>query len=199
MHSCSITAFEASGVFQIALTLVCRMLWVSAERPAAAGESRTRRDHRIGRLDVLDPVDDRLPQIETVERCSTCRAVPRSGHEIRPAGVCAHLLDPTGPRRHAFVVVDGVERREPRIAYPVVVDNLSAVPEEAVEVGPVRRVRQPLYSIRVHPILDLVDVDRLERTRIDRAARPGGENTANRNVHGGDAAVPWERRIGRGG
>src|SRR5258707_12507964 len=102
MHSCSITAFEASGVFQIALTLVCRMLWVSAERPAAAGESRTRRDHRIGRLVRIDPLDDRLQQIEPVQGWSTCRAVPHNGHEIRPAGGCAHLLDPTGPLRHAF-------------------------------------------------------------------------------------------------
>jgi hypothetical protein len=59
-YSCSITAFEAGGVFRIALALVCCMLGVGAERPAAARESRTRGGHRIGCLVVLDPVDDRL-------------------------------------------------------------------------------------------------------------------------------------------
>ena len=63
-HSCSITAFEACGIFPIAMPPVCRMLWVSAERPAAAEECRTSGDHRIGRLAVFDPIDDRLQEIE---------------------------------------------------------------------------------------------------------------------------------------
>ena len=56
----SIAAFEACGILRVALTRVGRMLWVSADRSAAAGESRTRGDHRVRRLALLDPVDDCL-------------------------------------------------------------------------------------------------------------------------------------------
>jgi hypothetical protein len=30
--------------------------------------------------------------------------VPHTRHEIRPAGVCAHLIQPAGSLRHALVV-----------------------------------------------------------------------------------------------
>src|SRR5260370_42557977 len=98
-------ALEASGVFRITLTLVRRMLGVGAERAAAAGESRTLAGPRIGRLAVLAPIDDRLQQIKPIEGCRTGRAVPHARHEIRPAGVGAHLIEPAGPRRHALVIV----------------------------------------------------------------------------------------------
>src|SRR5215831_16799646 len=116
------------------------MLRVSAERAAAARESPTGRDHRIGCLVVLDPIDDRLEEIEPIEGCGATPAVSHARHEIRPAGVGAHPIEPAGPGRHALVVVDGIERREPWVADAMVVEDLSTAAEEAVEVHPVRCV-----------------------------------------------------------
>jgi hypothetical protein len=55
---CGVLALEVAGVLGVTASVVLRVLWVSAERAAAAWECLTGGDNGIGRRPLLDPVDD---------------------------------------------------------------------------------------------------------------------------------------------
>ena len=86
-------------------------------------------------------------------RCRAQRSAAAVAHARRqeqPAPV-AHLLGAAVRLRHALVVVDRVERREPRVADAVKEDQLAAVARERVQVGPPRRRRSALRQDRPAP------------------------------------------------
>src|SRR5687767_13456559 len=125
-----LAAFEVGGVFRIALPLVLRMLGIRAKRTSAARKGGTGSDDGLRRLALLHPVDDGAEQIEPLQRGATA-AMAHSRHGKQAARLLANLVQAAGVPGHALVIVDRVERREPRIAPAVVKQDLATAAEEA--------------------------------------------------------------------
>ena len=124
--------FKVGCVFGVALAFVLGVFRIGAKGPAATGKRITRRGHGLGRNAFLDPVGERAEQIELIERTSAC-AMAHSRHEIELAPFL-NGLEPAIGCRHGLVVVECIEGREPRIAVPVVEDQLAAMGGEGGKV-----------------------------------------------------------------
>src|SRR6185437_8367804 len=191
----SVGAGEVRGVVRIARPFILRVKRPGAERARAFREGGAGRDHVIGRLALFDPVHHRGQEIEIVER-RPAPAMPHAGHGKKPARLRAHLVHAARGRGHALVIIERVERREPRIAPAVVIENLAAMTEEAGEIGPARRVGQALHPVAVDAVGDLVDIDGLIERLIYRAVSAAGEDAGDEALER-DAGVIGERGIGR--
>jgi hypothetical protein len=105
---CGALALEVAGVLGVTVSVVLRVLWISAERAAAAWECLTGGDNRIGRRPLLDPVDDGGKHVEVIESGPTatmCHA--RDKEHPAPLGnlVCTPIACGKG-----FVIVKRVKR-----------------------------------------------------------------------------------------
>ena len=120
--------------------LVVCVLRVRAERPAASRQGAAGRRHGSRRRALLDPVDDRRQHVESVERDGPPPQCPMPGARNRRLQFMTCVGSAVG-FRHALVVVDRVERREPRIADAMIEDQLPAASRERVQVGPRARSR----------------------------------------------------------
>src|ERR1039457_5460502 len=105
---CGALALEVAGVLGVTVSVVLRVLWIGAERAAAAWECLTGGDNGIGRRPLLDPVDDDGEHVEVIESGPTatmCHA--RDKKHSAPLGnlVCAPVACGKG-----FVIVKRVKR-----------------------------------------------------------------------------------------
>ena len=91
--------------------------------------------------------------------CCAARAMTHARHQEGPARCLPHLFHAAGIRRHALVVIQGIDRREPGIAHTVIEQHLAAMAEVARQIGPVGGVGEAIHPARVDPVLDLIDVD----------------------------------------
>src|ERR1017187_6251356 len=105
---CGGLASEVAGDLGVTVSVVLRVLWISAERATAAWECLTGGDNRIGCRPLLDPVDDGGKHVEVIESGPTatmCHA-PDKEHPA-PLGnlVCTPVACGKG-----FVIVKRVKR-----------------------------------------------------------------------------------------
>src|SRR5688500_2710194 len=99
----SLTAFEALALLRIAFALVMSVFRVRTQRAAPSGERTARRRHGIRRHALFYPADDRIEQVESIERRLTAAAMPHAGNEKQPAP--ASHRGGTAVVFHHFIVV----------------------------------------------------------------------------------------------
>src|ERR1035441_6775038 len=105
---CGVLALEVAGVLGVTAAVVLRVLWISAERAAAAWECLTGGDDGIGRLPLLDPVDDGGKHVEVIES-GPATAVGHAGDEEHAAPL-GNLDCATVGCGKGFVIVKRVKR-----------------------------------------------------------------------------------------
>src|ERR1035441_9273214 len=81
---CGVLASEVAGVLGVTVSVVLRVLWISAERATAAWECLTGGDNRIGCRPLLDPVDDGGKHVEVI-KSGPATAVGHAGDEEHAA------------------------------------------------------------------------------------------------------------------
>src|SRR6187200_1264382 len=123
-----VAAFKVLRLLWISLSLVVRMLGIRTQRTAPSGKRATRRSG-CRRRSLLDPIHERRQQIEAVQRSFTTVTVPHPWSQIQTAPVVDDGRATIG-LGHALVVVDRIERREPRIAHAVEEDQLATMAGE---------------------------------------------------------------------
>src|SRR5438067_9557028 len=110
----------------------------------------------------------------------------------------------TAPALHALfpvllpeplVVIDRIERREPRIAHAVIEEQLAAAARERAQVGPACRVRQHCHRVRLGRELFAIDVLLERRDRRPRRSGAGAERPGNHAPAGGNPAVVRKCRV----
>src|SRR5580658_2763941 len=80
-----------------------------------------------------------------------------AGYEIEAAPGADLIIAAVG-FRHALVVINGVLRREPRIAVAVVEEQLTVVAREGVEVRPARGCVERFGRIVAHAVDSRIDI-----------------------------------------
>ena len=135
------TAFEAGRIFGVALSFVVGVLRIGTERSPASWERLAGREHRRRSGSLLHPIDHPTQKVKLIEAGASA-AVRHAGHEIELAPLQGGL-EPPVRSRHVLVVLERVQRGEPRVAVAVVEDQLAAMCGESREVG-VHRVHRRL-------------------------------------------------------
>ena len=109
------------------------MFGVGTERTTSTGEILSRRNDGLWCDTVLYPVDDRAEHVEMVESRGAA-AVSHTGHQ-EDAARLGHLLGAAVRCSQRFVIIESIERREPRIAVAVEEDELATGKKECGQIG----------------------------------------------------------------
>src|ERR1019366_4638473 len=105
---CGVLALEVAGVLVVTVSVVLRVLWIGAERAAAAWECLTGGGNGIRGRSLLDPVDDCGEHVEVIESRPTA-AMGHARDKEHPAPLGNLVCTAVGCGK-GFVIAKRVKR-----------------------------------------------------------------------------------------